>query len=252
MYLFKDALDVEWQLRHRPQTEWLEISPAFNEYYPDSQRMNLYDITLDKKSIQELIVRLQFFVEHDRLPREKPSWAPPPDDWKPFDFEVIDPVEPGDPTTIVLKPTGPFTFPDRPAVPKAVTFSNPPGPMSEDKEDFEEDDEEDYYDDSSLGTMCGDLDREESSFVSPPEKLLYIVNASKEERFNQTQDFVVGIYDDKDVAECAMDNYQYDLEQEGHDVSLFTFSIEEAPLNSSAEVPSRASDDSSGYSFPTG
>ena len=79
--------------------------------------------------------------------------------------------------------------------------------------------EKDPYDDSELGSMPDDL--------ACPETKLYIVHAFKGEACH----FIVGIFDDRDVAECEMDNYLYDLEQADHDMSLFTTDIEERTLN---------------------
>jgi hypothetical protein len=58
---------------------------------------NGHNLMLTRGQASELATRLQFFADHGSLPKEKPV-------------------------------SGPFTFPDGPAVPKEVTWVNPPAP----------------------------------------------------------------------------------------------------------------------------
>lgn len=74
------------------------------------------------------------------------------------------------------------------------------------------------------------------------EQKLYIVHGSSTTMCSMgfAQDFIVGIFDDRDVAECEQDNYLYDLEQAGHDTKLFAFWIKEEALNKvTAEIPKK-------------
>lgn len=206
MYKFKDHCDDLYLLTDSDDHDLVCLSEI------DSAA----SCTLTREQASGLAVRLQFFANHGRLPREEHSWTPPPDDWEPPFKVTFNPLE--DVVNIGPK-SGPFTRPDEPASPKPVTFSNPPQPkmplISELEKHFL--DEEDVV-----------IAAAAAADKNTPEPKVYVVTGVDEDSCGARHSFTVGVFDSFDKAKKEMEDYRWHHEP---DEGYYDLDIEEFNFN---------------------
>ncbi|KKN05619.1 hypothetical protein LCGC14_1085600 [marine sediment metagenome] len=182
MYTFKDACERKWTIV-KTDDDVIDIMPAGKKLH--EQR----GLPLNQAGARDLIVRLQFFVEHGKLPKE----CPPTKFIRDIDVAIEEAVN-------------------------------------------EPDDTEDWGDEPSFISRSRACDDVYSPFAISK---VFVVQASKEEQFGLSQDWIIGIYDDESMADCELFNYKHMLEQKGHNIDRFSFQILKETLNKIAEIPEK-------------